>query len=165
MVSGFLALTELENYFRDKVSQAGYDLFAVFARFEYAMKKGGFRRVNRAEAAWRTFADTLPAGFFAQMQAAPEAAIYFAAPPDRLVTDGAHSVRWSGAPITPTNAADLFDSINIARNNLFHGDKQHDRQRDTQLMAAALFILNAAHDAAASDARFNAFIGEMAYGL
>ncbi len=158
-------MAELQNYFRDKVSQAGYDLFAVFARFEYAMKKGGFRRVNHAEAAWVTFADTLPAGFLAHMQAAPEAAIYFAAPPDHLVMDPAGGVRWAEAPITPTTTAGLFASINTARNNLFHGDKQHDRQRDTDLMVAAVFILNAAYDAAEGDARFDRFIAEMAYGL
>ncbi|MER9291516.1 hypothetical protein NKI71_14840 [Mesorhizobium sp. M0510] len=158
-------MADLQNYYRDKVSQAGYDLFAVFARFEYAMKKGGFRRENHAEAAWRTFADTLPAGFFAQMQAAPQVAIYFAAPPDHLVTDAAGGVRWSGAPISPTTTAELFGSINTARNNLFHGDKQHDRQRDTDLMVAALFVLNAAYDAAEGDARFIGFVSEMAYGL
>ncbi len=34
-------MTRLEEYYRTKVASAAYDLFAVFARFEYAMKKGG----------------------------------------------------------------------------------------------------------------------------
>ncbi len=65
----------------------------------------------------------------------------------------------------PTNAAELFESIKTARNNLFHGDKRHDNQRDTALMLAALFILNAAFDAIQPLDRFSSFIAEMEFGL
>jgi hypothetical protein len=158
-------MVNLQEYFKHKLSQVGYDLFAVFARFEYAMKKGGYRRQNSADAAWRAFAADLPPDFFERMKAAPEAAIYFTSPPDHLVPDTASGVRWSGKPDVPGDAAGLFDSIKTARNNLFHGDKSHNSQRDTDLMAAALFVLNAAFEAAERDRRFDAFISEMEYGL
>lgn len=158
-------MVKLEDYFRYKVASQGFDLFAVFARFEYAMKKGGFRRQTGADAAWRTFAEKLPADFFARMKAAPEAAIYFRRPPDHLVPDGAGGVRWSGNPTQPQDAASLFDSIKTARNNLFHGDKTHDNRRDTELMTAALFILNAAFEDAERDHAFDKFIAAMEYGL
>ena len=78
-------MTKLQDYFRHKVSQQGFDLFAVFARFEYAMKKGGFRRQAIPDAAWKTFAEALPADFYLKIKAAPEAQIYFQQPPDHLV--------------------------------------------------------------------------------
>ena len=158
-------MVKLEEYFRHKVAPQGFDLFAVFARFEYAMKRGGFCRQASAEAAWRTFAESLPQDFFARMRAAPEAAIYFHQPPDHLVADGVGGVRWSGSPTLPRDAVSLFDSIKTARNNLFHGDKAHDHRRDTKLIDAALFILNAAYEDAEKDHAFDRFITAMEYGL
>src|SRR5690606_5022457 len=145
--------------------QEAYDLFAVFARFEYAMKKGGYRRKDFAEAAWATFAKDLSGDFFARMQASPEVAIYFVKPPEYLVNDENGSVRWSGATKVPTTTAELFECIKTARNNLFHGDKRHDNGRDTDFMRAALFVLNSAFHCAENDRRFDAFIGEMEHGL
>ncbi len=158
-------MTKLQDYFRDKVSQEGFDLFAVFARFEYAMKKGGFRRKTLPDAAWQTFAEALPSDFYAKMKAAPEAQIYFQQPPNHLVVDGGDNVKWSMKLDEPKDALSLFNSIKVARNNLFHGDKAHNNDRDTKLMAAALFILNAAYDEAEKDAKFGRFISEMEFGL
>ena len=156
---------DLEKYYRTTLTQEGYDLFAVFSRFEYAMKKGGFRRENVPDAAWRSFADALPDNFFQSMQAAPEVQIYFKEPPDHLVCNDANGVDWSKEPLCPTNARELFDSIKVARNNLFHGDKGHNRQRDTELMKAALFVLNAAYESAENHPGFEYFVSEMEYGL
>lgn len=158
-------MAKLEEYFRDRIAPEGFDLFAVFARFEYAMKNGGFRRQRSADAAWQTFAERLPADFFPRMRAAPEAEIYFRAPPDHLVPDGADGVRWSGNPVPPRDAATLFGSIKTARNNLFHGDKAHNNQRDTELMKAALFILDAAYDEVEKHQAFARFVAAMEYGL
>lgn len=108
---------------------------------------------------------SLPADFFARMQAAPEAGIYFRAPPDHLIVDAADGARWSGHPAQPRDAASLFDCIKTARNNLFHGDKAHDNGRDTELMVAALFILNAAYEEAEKDQAFDRFVSAMEYGL
>lgn len=158
-------MTKLQDYYRTKVAQEAYDLFAVFAKFEYAMKKSGYRRENYPDAAWLAFAANLPDHFFEQMKIAPEAAIYFEDPPDHLVNSPEGGVQWSGTPKVPANAGELFDSIKTARNNLFHGDKRHDNRRDTALMQAALFILNAAFDAAHTLEAFDGFIAEMEYGL
>ena len=157
-------MQKLEDYFRNKVSKEAYDLFAVFARFEYAMKKGGFRRQVHAEASWRKFAEAMPREFFAKMRDAPEAAIYFNSPPDCLVCDG-DTVSWSGRPKVPLNASDIFDCIKMVRNNLFHGDKKHDVRRDRDLVVAALFILNSAYEVAERLDVFRSFCAEMEYGL
>ncbi|MGJ8597145.1 hypothetical protein [Sulfitobacter sp.] len=156
---------KLEDYFLGRVSQAGFEVFAVFSRFEYAMKKGGFRRERYPDAAWPTFANALPEGFFEKMKVAAEASIYFEEPPDHLVTTENGGVAWSEAPQVPTDAATLFESIKTARNNLFHGDKKHNRERDTNLMVAALFVLNEAYKAAEEDDQFFDFIGAMEFGL
>lgn len=157
-------MVKLEEYYRHKVSNEAYDLFAVFARFEYAMKKGGFRQQRSADASWWTFGDSFPADFFDRMKAADAAKIYFEAPPDHLVPDGA-GVDWSKSPKVPQSAREVFESIKIARNNLFHGDKRHDNDRDQRLMIAALFILNSAYEAAKSQPAFSHFISHMEYGL
>lgn len=156
---------KLEDYYRKRLSQEGYDLFAVFSRFEYAMKKGKFRKKDFPDAAWWTFADKLPDGFFKAMQAAPEASIYFTEPPDHLINTDDGGVKWSANPRHPTDTKTLFDSIKKARNNLFHGDKKHDNERDNKLMQAALFILNAAFEEAEKDPAFKEFIGAMEFGL
>jgi hypothetical protein len=61
--------------------------------------------------------------------------------------------------------ASLFQSIKTARNNLFHGDKKHDNHRDTQLMQAALFVLNEAYHEAERADGFGDFLGAMEFGL
>jgi hypothetical protein len=66
---------KLEEYYRPRLSEAGYDLLAVFSRFEYAMKKGGFRREDYPDAAWHTFAQRLPQEFFQKMAGSDEAKI------------------------------------------------------------------------------------------
>ncbi|CUH89846.1 hypothetical protein PH5382_03799 [Phaeobacter sp. CECT 5382] len=155
----------LEDYFGPRLSQPGYDLFAVFSRFEYAMKRGGFRRTQYPDAAWRTFAGSLPEDFFQSMREADQAKVYFEAPPDHLVATDDGGVDWSGAPHTPNDAASLFQSIKTARNNLFHGDKKHDNNRDTQLMIAALFVLNEAFKKAEASEGFEEFLSAMEFGL
>ena len=156
---------KLEEYYRPRLAEAGYDLLAVFSRFEYAMKKGGFRRKTYPDAAWHTFAQHLPQKFFQKMAESDEAKIYFEDPPDHLVTTDDGGVEWSKKPVTPHDTASLFQSIKTARNNLFHGDKRHDNHRDTQLMQAALFVLNKAYHEAEQSDGFEGFLGAMEFGL
>ena len=92
---------QLQDYFRNRLPRGGGDLLAVFSRFEFALKTGGFRRERHAEASWRRFAELLPANFIERMSSSPDAEVLFQAPPDRLVVDGAEGVRWSGNPSTP----------------------------------------------------------------
>ena len=156
---------KLEEYYRPRLSEAGYNLLAVFSRFEYAMKKGGFRREKYPDAAWHTFADHLPQNFFHKMKSSDQAQIYFQAPPDHLDATADGGVDWSKVPLVPNDAASLFQSIKTARNNLFHGDKKHDNNRDTQLIEAALFVLNAAYKEAEVTEGFDSFLKAMEFGL
>lgn len=99
------------------------------------------------------------------MQRASEARIYFEEPPDHLVLAGDGGVDWSEAPRIPTDASSLFQSIKQARNNLFHGDKRHDSDRDNRLMEAALFVLNEAYKEAENTEGFAGFLSAMEHGL
>lgn len=157
-------MIQLQEYYREKVAPEAYDLFAVFQRFEYALKKSGFRQDRKPDASWRKFADALPPEFFDRMRASKEAEIYFKAPPDHLVM-AVSGVDWSQSPDPVNSSAELFDSIRTARNNLFHGDKAHDNRRDRDLMIAALFILNSAYEVAEADPNFSQFISKMEHGL
>ena len=42
----------LQDYYRQKVGQEAFDFFAVFSRFEYALKFSALRQDNRPEASW-----------------------------------------------------------------------------------------------------------------
>ena len=99
---------KLEEYYRPQLSEAGYNLLAVFSRFEYSLKNGGFRRENYPDAAWRTFAERLPQNFVQKMQTSNQAQIYFTAPQDHLVATADDGVDWSGTPSVPNDAASLF---------------------------------------------------------
>jgi hypothetical protein len=139
-----------------------WQLFVVFARFEFAMKWGGFRRTDKAEAAWWTLADELDAivarrngaRFFDEAcNLAPE--IMHQAP-QLLVLDGTTGVRWAPAPV-PHDSRSLLDAVAMVRNNLFHGDKLHREWRDQALIAEALSILELAFDLSLGEARFQNF--------
>lgn len=158
-------MERLEEYFRTTVSQEAYDFFAVFSRFEYAMKRGGFRTRNGTSPAWDRFAMSLPQAFFEEVRGSQQALIYFREPPDYLKANNNGGVEWSGSPTPPHEALTLFKSLKTARNNLFHGDKKHDHSRDVKLMQAGLHILNTAYHYASQDEVFSEFIAEMEYGL
>jgi hypothetical protein len=158
-------LNQLQDYFRERIPKGGCDLLAVFSRFEFALKTGGFRRERHAEASWLRFAELLPASFIEKMFSSPEAEVLFQAPPDHLVIDGAEGVRWSGNPSVPRNNVELFEAIKRVRNNLMHGDKRHDVARDVSLVSAALFVLNSAYVEAEKTAEFQTFVLAMEFGL
>lgn len=157
-------MQHIENYLRNIVSKEAFDLFAVFSRFEYGMKKGGYRRQQYPDAAWPIFADALGTEFYNKVISFDEARILFDDPPDHLICVQ-DSVDWSGKPQSPRDVKELFDRIKDIRNNLFHGDKKHDRLRDQKLVIAALFVLNLAYDWAENDESFSLFISEMEIGL
>lgn len=156
----------LQDYYRHRVGQEAFDFFAVFSRFEYAMKLGELRQDNRPEASWHKLAKALAAPFYEAMKAAPEAKIYFENPPGQLeLKDGV--VRF--VPLDPPrDGLELFKALKRARDNLFHGDKRHDNRRDSALMVAGLFILNRAFEAAEAardKPALQDFVGRMEFGL
>ena len=138
-------MTKLQDYYRHKVGQEAFDFFAVFSRFEYAMKFGLLRRDGgRVEASWSKFEN----------------------PPGQLAPiDG--QVQF--VPVDPPrDGVELFKALNRARDNLFHGDKRHDNGRDRALMVAGLFILNRAYEtaeAAHDEPALQDFVGRMEFGL
>jgi hypothetical protein len=156
---------QLQDYFRNRLPRGGCDLLALFSRFEFALKTGGFRREHHAEASWPRFAELLPTDFIQRMSASPEAEVFFRAPPDRLVIDGGDGVRWSGNPSIPRINQELLETVKTVRNNLMHGDKRHDVARDASLVSAALVILNAAYAEAERKPEFQEFILAMEFGL
>lgn len=156
----------LQDYYRHKVGQEAFDFFAVFSRFEYAMKFGALRQDNRPEASWHKLAEALAAPFYEAMKAAPGAKIYFENPPGQLeLKEGV--VRFF--PVDPPKDGwELFKALKRARDNLFHGDKRHDNQRDRALMIAGLFILNRAFEAAEAardKPALQDFVSRMEFGL
>lgn len=156
----------LQDYFRQKVGQEAFDFFAVFSRFEYALKFSALRQDNRPEASWYKLAQALGAPFYEAMKAARAAAIYFENPPDQLALIEGQVQFVSVDP--PRDGWELFQALKRARDNLFHGDKRHDNDRDRALMIAGLFILNSAYEAAeAADGKpeLQDFLGRMEFGL
>lgn len=153
----------LQEILRDRFPNVGFDLFCVFARFEYAMKRGGFRRANAPEAAWTTFAQSLPDEFCENAAATGGVSILFDEPPRALVMTADGGAEWDANPVRPTNNAELFDAVKRVRNNLFHGDKQYDVARDTELVQAALLVLNLAYDSVENDPTFLRFVSEFRY--
>lgn len=156
-------MTGIEEYYRQKVSQEAFDFFAVFSRFEYALKFSDYRQDNKAEASWHKFAEALEDEFYERMRGAPEAQIYFDRPPDQLVLKNG-GIDWDAVE-APADGKALFMALKRARNNLFHGDKRHDNGRDRDLMIAGLFVLNEAYRAAEKTERCQDFVSKMELGL
>ena len=133
-----------------------FDLFVVFGRFEYAMKQGGYRRENSADAAWWAFADAIPAEFFGTMAADANAQILFHRPPkERAIKED--GVGWTDPLPTPTSNRQLIDCVKAVRNNLLHGDKHIGSQRDTELITASLHVLNSIFETVQNLAAFEKF--------
>jgi hypothetical protein len=139
-------MPNLQDRLRDKAPRQGWNLFVVFARYEFAMKRGGFRKTRHAAAAWRTFADAVPQDFFKKMSSAHETSVIFDTSPKSLVRLGERDAQWMNNPATPTNVEQILGCVETIRNNLVHGDKNTDNQRDNDLLESALFILNALYD-------------------
>lgn len=139
-------MDEYRQHLPNELPQIAIEFFALFSCFEFALKRGGFLSgdINRkARADWDGFATALGPGFFAAMQAAPEARIFFDERPKRLdrISDEDVAFR-EPAPIV--NGQLLFEAVRLVRNNFFHGEKANVGPRDQSLMTAGLFILDSA---------------------
>jgi hypothetical protein len=117
--------------------------FALFSRFEFALKRGGFCTGAPGEKAgpnWDTFANQLGEQFFNAVRMRPETEVLFREPP-RALKVGQDGEPFFQDQAAPQNAADLFVASRRIRNNLFHGDKAVFMDRDRQLIGAATFVL------------------------
>lgn len=158
-------MPHLQERLRNTLPQEAYDLFVVFGRFEYAMKQGGFRRAESADAAWETFARAIPRGFWEQMSADANAEILFRRPPRRLIHLPEGGVDWSDPLPTPTDNWSLIKCVMTVRNNLLHGDKHIGRERDLNVILAALHVLNSTYDYVQNNAAFVRFIQSVQHEL
>ncbi len=125
-------------------------LFAVFARFEFALIATGYVGGDNGDyvyATWDDFASDLHKSFFPKVQHSQRAAILFNEPPRTLVKFDGNNCRFiDGNP--PTNAQSVLLAVRIIRNNLFHGSKSNPRERDMHLVDAANEVLTTALDIA-----------------
>lgn len=124
------------------------EFFAVFSRFEFALKEAGYvhiNRFNRAIPHWDRFANE--AGSRLQVSAGSEldaAITYLTGEPPEVQTS---AQGWSQAPLRgDTLGAMAIDAVQRVRNNLFHGGKHTPHSppgRDEKLVRLALVVLGA----------------------
>jgi hypothetical protein len=124
------------------------EFFAVFARFEFALKEAGYVYVNRFKRAapdWDRFASE--AGAKLQVPAGSEldaAVAYLTDAPPQVQTS---AQGWSEVPLRgDVSVARALDAVQRVRNNLFHGGKHTPHSapgRDEKLVRLALVILSA----------------------
>lgn len=125
-------------------SDLACEFFAVFSRFEFALKESGYVHVNRFKRAtpdWDDFAATAVLQIPAGSELARAVDFLNREPPQ--VQQSAHD--W--APIPLRGAAPVATALDAAqriRHNLFHGGKYTPHSpagRDEALVRAALAIL------------------------
>ncbi len=140
-----------------QLPEEAISFFAYFARFEYALKRGGFlkRRSEKndgAEADWNCFAKKLGSAFFEKVKSSNIADKLLAKPPKKQIVKS-DDLDWKCIRIHDVTT--LFDAIRRARNNLFHGGKfqsgaVEDIARDKTLLCQARKVLELALEARAS---------------
>jgi hypothetical protein len=119
--------------------------FATFARFEFALMRCRYLRVNGrnlAEADWTRLPEDLGGDFFADALASGKVSTLINVPPKTLIVQNGNA-EFGPDPGPVKNAAELFKAARRVRNNLFHGNKMFasDRQRDAKLMSEVLWLI------------------------
>lgn len=123
------------------------EFFATFARLEFALKEGGFRRDARglAAPAWQRFAKSLEGKIaLDEGSALAEAVSYLTADTPKVqMANGDWEPRAleGASPI-----AQAIDAAGRVRNNLFHGGKfglDSPDGRDEKLVRSAMIVLKA----------------------
>lgn len=118
------------------------EFFAVFSRFEFALKEGGFvKGEGRASPDWQRFAREVV------LEADGPVAVslgYLIAYPPQIQTP---NLKWKSLALQgKTDRAKALESIQRVRNNLFHGGKHPPMSapgRDAELVTASLAVLYA----------------------
>ena len=122
------------------------EFFAVFSRFEYALKECGFLRNSRGrvEPDWDSYRSSIEH----QLALEPDSAISKAI---KYLTDMPPNVQigrreWSDEPVLKGNTAfgQAISATQRVRNNLFHGGKHTPQEiagRDELLVCSALEVL------------------------
>lgn len=132
-----------------------YRFFVVFSRFEYALKRAGYRIGNGdgVKPDWTKFASEYIAICIpsADPKMRDVAAYFSLNPPRRLIHDDNGKMAWS-EPQKRTNEPELIwllEKVRNVRNNLFHGGKYpynsniDEPARDSTLLEHTLTIIEA----------------------
>ena len=134
-----------------------FKFFAVFSRFECALKRSGFLktiRENRAAPDWRTYAKSLHfVGKVADQDFQKAVTFLLADPPKNQIVvelgNGKKTLDWEETPVKTgeIHEEDVLDLVRIVRNNLFHGGKCstgpiEEPARNKALLEAVITILH-----------------------
>lgn len=141
----------------DNPHAAGMAFAADYAGIEYALKRSGYLRKNKAvaEADWDRFAQTLGKAFFDHVVAAGIATTLIGQPPRRLLQD----MQW--APPNPAPLANVHElivnGVCRVRNSYMHGEKftggpEGQWERDLALINEAHAVLEEAKQFAVAPA-------------
>jgi hypothetical protein len=125
---------------------------ALFGRFEFALKRGGFlSNKNVAQADWTKFARWLGQDFFDHVVKSNLATNLLNDPPRKLMRDGLTWMPRKPAPLR--DVEELFvQGVCRVRNSYMHGEKfvggpdANQWERDVQLVRDALAVLSEAED-------------------
>ena len=167
-------MTKLEDVMRKHIPQSHCDLFLVFARFEYAMKRSDMcddNNNNFPQADWNKLADNLTTDFFDRFLKMNLIEIFLEAPPNNqrwIVDRDIKKWDWETPCDAPIDARTLFKCVKAVRNNMIHGEKikpsRDDANRNDALVVAALNVLNNVYRYAQENAEFEKFNGHMYWG-
>lgn len=141
-----LADTEV-NYSKIDEHPAKADrLFKVMMRLEFGLKEiGCCQKKQNAEVDWDKFAnERLGPQFFDAMKAAGNVNVLLQTPPKRQIVDGQGFLDWEQVGAV-SNIQELIGSLRRVRNNLFHGGKSGDpdKDRNDELVGNALSLIDA----------------------
>lgn len=122
--------------------------FAVFQRFEFALKKHSKFLMHKEEgsdarANWEEFGNTLGDEFFKRIRKEKLAETLIDDPPKKEIVVANFKCDFL-AQSSPTRSSELFTTICRVRNNLFHGGKPVIDSRSETLIKESLVVLNEA---------------------
>lgn len=120
------------------------EFFAVFSRFEFALKESGYvKGEGRASPDWKRFAQESTLEVAGDSPLAISMGYLIAYPPQIQMPN----LKWKDLALQgKTDRAKALESVQRVRNNLFHGGKHPPLSapgRDTELVQASLAILYA----------------------
>ena len=126
------------------------ELFAAYARFEFALKEAGFlagKEGERASPDWRRFSvDKSLTDLVDELSGDADVAALIAEPPRQQIIDGEGLAWVEQIPAPVSSSKDLLLSVKAIRDNLFHGGKSGENPRDEALCRGAIKVLIACLD-------------------
>ncbi len=132
--------------------------FAVFSRFECALKRSGYLQNKKgAEAHWYKFAKELGEPFLDEVRSRGDACELIRRPPKKQINKNGQLAWQTTTQITDVNG--LFLAVRRVRNNLFHGGKYpqgqlDDTSRNEKLLLQAKSVLERALEKSPKVKRF-----------